>query len=310
MSKLPTITVFGAANVDITGIPYEKLVYKDANMGDMIISAGGVGRNIAENLVRLGFKLDLISVFGDDPLSEFLINDCKSKQINIDHSLYKNNATASTFLAILNTQKDLALGLSAMKLYDNLSKDEFDKILHGKLNSVYTVLDTNFPEAILEHIVNKYPGQKFVLDTVSGKKSYRAENILKHLYILKANLFEAEMLSSQPLISFNRKTLYRLADYFLEQGVKKVFITLGGRGALYACGDNKKIISPVQAKIVNTTGAGDAFVSGLIYADFLNKNCREMTKYAMSAAALTVSYPEAVFPDLNVQSLEEKFKHA
>jgi len=88
MTDKRKITAFGAANVDITGFPMAELVYKDANIGTMHTVAGGVGRNIAENLHLLGFEVNLISVFGDDPLSDFLINDCQKKQLKINQSLF------------------------------------------------------------------------------------------------------------------------------------------------------------------------------------------------------------------------------
>ncbi len=53
-----SICVIGASNVDITGFTKKKLVYKDANIGSMKTSPGGVGRNIAENLHSLGLDVN------------------------------------------------------------------------------------------------------------------------------------------------------------------------------------------------------------------------------------------------------------
>jgi len=202
----------------------------------------------------------------------------------------------------MDTHNDLAVGISAMSLYDDLDSKEFIKNLPDELPSVYSILETNFSSEILQKIVEKYPNQKFVLDTVSGKKALRSLPVLDKIYILKTNLFEAEMISGIQIKSDEDHT--KLVKYFLEQGVQKVFITLGKKGVIY--GNRKTIIRqlPVPAKVINTIGAGDAFVSGLVYADSIYAPIDHMAKYGMKAAALTVSHPEAVNPELNADKLE------
>jgi len=303
MTDKRKISVFGAANVDITGFPKAELIYKDANIGTMHTAAGGVGRNIAENLHLLGFEVNLISVFGDDPLSDFLINDCQKKELNINKSLFLKDTPASTFLAVMDSHNDLAVGISAMGLYDDLNPQDFLKNLPDELPSVYSILETNFSSEILQKIVEKYPEQKFILDTVSGKKALRSLPVLDKIYILKTNLLEAEMISGIHIKTDEDHT--KLVRYFLDQGVQKVFITLGKNGVIYG---NRKTITrqlPIPAKVINTIGAGDAFISGLVYADSMNAPIDQMAKYGMKAAALTVSYPEAVNPALNADKLKE-----
>ena len=302
MSKQPKISIFGAANVDITGFPDNDLIYKDANIGHMKTTAGGVGRNIAENLKHLGFEVELISIFGDDPLSDFLIKDCKTKGLNIDRSLFLKNIPASTFIAILDNHNDLAVGISAMQLYDDVNDALFIANLPEKIDTEYVVLETNLSNRILQAIVQKYPDKKFVLDTVSGKKALRAKAVLKHLYILKTNLLEAETMSGIKVR--NDKDLENVVAYFLAQGVTKVFITLGKQGVIYGSKDLIERQNPVPATVINTIGAGDSFVAGIVYADFLQKNISEMAVFGMRMAELTVNCEEAVNPQ--VQELKDK----
>ena len=297
MSKPTKITVFGAANVDITGFPDAELVFKDSNTGQVKISAGGVGRNIAENLKLLKFDTELIGIFGDDPLSDFLIKDCRTKGLQINRSLFLKNMPASTFIAILDNHNDLAVGISAMQLYDNTVDNLFITNLPDKIDSEYVILETNLSGRILEAIIEKYPGKKLVLDTVSGKKALRAKNILKHLYILKTNLLEAEMLSGIKVQ--NDHDIKKLVSFFIERGVNKVFITLGQQGVIYGTQNIIERQKPVPATIKNTTGAGDSFVAGIVYAGILQKNIRDMATYGMRMAALTVGCEEAVTPKVS-----------
>jgi pseudouridine kinase len=307
MSKTIKISVFGASNVDITGYTKATLIYKDANIGTMKTTSGGVGRNIAENLQRLQFDVELFSVFADDPLSDFLINDCNKKQLKIDRSLIVKDSSASTFIAIMDEHNDLALGISAMDLYDTINENKFIDKLPAKLESIYTVLETNFSSNILQNIIKKYPEQRFVLDTVSGKKALRAIPLLHNLYILKTNLLEAEMISGMKIKT--EQDLKKLTGYFIDKGVKKVFITLGKDGVIY--GDAKGIYhkTSIASKIINTIGAGDSFVAGLIYADAQNKNIHELAQYGMAAAAITVQHTEAVHPGMSPEELTKIIKN-
>ena len=62
INEAPYLVVLGGANVDIVGFTDVPLVLKDSNQGTLKISMGGVGRNIAENLVRLGLNTKLILI--------------------------------------------------------------------------------------------------------------------------------------------------------------------------------------------------------------------------------------------------------
>lgn len=304
MIQNKTITVFGASNVDITGFTEQKLIYGDANIGHTITTPGGVGRNIAENLHRLGFAINLISVFGDDPLSEYLIKSCKELGLRIDDSLFLKNASTATFLAIMDCHNDLALGISAMDIYKKIDLNLFESKLSKIEKTDYTIIETNFTTEILELVVKKSPKTKLVLDTVSGKKALRSIPILPHLYILKTNLLEAQMLSG--INPIDAKSKEELVAYFVELGVTHVFITTGKDGVIYG---NKELISqrePIPSNIINTIGAGDSFVSGIVYADALELDIHKMALYGMASASLNVEFNAAVSTEMNVENLEIK----
>ncbi len=303
----PSIGVLGASNLDITGFPEQELVFEDANIGYTKTSPGGVGRNIAENLIRLGFTVDLISVFGDDPLSKHLIQSCESLGLDTQHSVFLKEASTATFLAIMNAHNDLALGISAMAIYNELHPRMFASKITQLQKSELIVLETNFSKKILEYITKALPNKKFILDTVSGKKALRSAGILSSLYILKTNLLEAQMLSG--LHDTTTKDTDQLVRYFLSQGVKNVFITLGKNGVTY--GNNQVInhLPPIPSSITNTIGAGDSFVSGIIYAETQGMDIHQMALYGMASASINVQYNGAVSPEMTAKNLEQKINN-
>ena len=302
MSKPKIVTIIGAANVDITGFTNQKLIYQDANIGHMKTSPGGVGRNIAENLMRLDLRVNLISIFGDDALSSYIIDSCKDLSLHIEDSLFLKDSATATFLAIMDENNDLALGLSAMDIYDNLKTDFIVSKITQINKSDYVVLETNMPENILQYVVKHAPNPKYVLDTVSGKKALKSKKILPHLYILKTNLLEANMLSD--LCVKNEEDYPKLIQYFLDKGVENVFITLGSQGVIYGNAKGIDRQETIPTKIRNTIGAGDSFVSGIVYADSLDLNIHKAANIGMQCAHINVQYNAAVSPEMCVGNLK------
>ena len=76
--------VIGGVNIDIVGYPYSKLIPQDSNIGGVKLSLGGVGRNIAENLVRLGVDTKLISILGDDIYGKKILDEAKKNRPGYD----------------------------------------------------------------------------------------------------------------------------------------------------------------------------------------------------------------------------------
>ena len=81
------IFVLGAAITDLMGFPVRPVAQSDSVPGKIRKAPGGVGRNLAENLVRLGLPVELITAFGDDSNGRALLKHCQEQQIGIRHSV-------------------------------------------------------------------------------------------------------------------------------------------------------------------------------------------------------------------------------
>jgi len=303
MSDIPKITVIGASNIDLIGFSKDKLIYKDSNIGTIDTIIGGVGRNIAENLKHLGLDVEFLSVFADDEFSIMLKDSCKEFGISIKHSLTIENSKTSLYMAIMDRFNDMALGLTAMDIYNTIPDafilDNLDFIAQND----YCLLETNLPISILELVTEKLPNVRFALEAVSAKKALKAKSILDRLYILKCNYLEAELLSN---IEVKHESDYeKIVAHFLELGVKKVFITLGADGVAY--GDENEIYIAKNNIItpINTNGAGDAFMAGLIYGEVNGMGLYDMMKFASACAQITIMHKNAVHPDINVKRVTD-----
>ena len=300
------VTVIGGANIDIQGVPNSKLNMFDSNPGKIDISLGGVGRNIAENIARLGISTKFISAIGNDLYGEKIISESKLSGINMDDCYIVDNHSTSVYLSILNENKDMQLALSHMDILDKLDTT----YIHSKSNtikdSLAIVLDTNLKQEVIDYIVNTFKGCTFFLDTVSTKKALKIKDILGKFNTIKLNKYEAETLSD---IAINKEDdLKRCSSFFLEKGVKKVFITLGKDGVFCADENNLLNLKGLDIKVVNATGAGDAFTSGLIYSYLNNFDLEQSAKFSTGASLLALSHKNTINPNMSVENIEKLLK--
>lgn len=107
---------------------------------------------------------------------------------------------------------------------------------------------------------------------------------------LTPNETEAEALTGLPVT--DPATAETAARALLARGVGAVIITLGGQGALY-CDGKTTLHSPVFAagKVVDTTGAGDAFNGGLAVALAEGMPIEQALRFASATAGLSVTRP-------------------
>ncbi len=297
MPNKSKITVIGASNIDLIGYPKSKLIYKDANIGTLETKFGGVGRNIAENLARLDFEVEFLSVFGEDDFSKRIIESCNNLGIITKNSLRLKDTNTSIFMAIMDIENDMALAINDMHIYNDIPNSFILNNLHLINKKEFCVLETNMPKHILELVTKQLPDMHFALDAVSGKKALKAKTILGKLTILKCNLLEAELLSN---IKVEQNNDYKkLVEYFVSLGVKKVFITLGKDGIIYgdALGYYQYKIKVIQP--VNTIGAGDSFMAGLLYSESKKFDIHQMVKFANACAQITIQHKNTVHPDMS-----------
>lgn len=300
------VIVIGAAVADITGNVNKNLILSDSNPGKITFTAGGVGRNIAENLARLGVEIDFISAFGNDFYGKGLIENCIKAGISIKNSIIDQKKSSAIYLSVNNHEGDLAIAVSDTDISEIITP-EYLKTKHKTFqNSDIIVLDTNLPEETLEMVCSKYDNKNLFIDFVSTAKAQKIKRFIGKFHTIKPNLIEAEALSGIPFES--DKDLHKMLDFFLKKGVKQVFISLGSRGAFYGNENENGIFESAKISPVNVSGAGDAFISGVVYSYLQNKSLKETACFstAMSIAALLSN--SAVNENINVEYINQIIK--
>lgn len=300
------VSIVGGANVDIQGFPFDKLIPKDSNPGEVKISLGGVGRNIGENLVKLGVSTKLISVVGDDIYGSKILDEAKRIGLNMLDSLILKGEATSTYLSILDESGDMAAAISHMGIYDRMTVDFIKDKRHIIESSRLCIIDTNIPTDVIEYLLTTHKGTDFFLDTVSTTKAKKVKDLIGYFHTIKPNKIEAEMLTGMEIK--NDKDLKSASEYFLKKGVKRVFITLSEGGVFYNDGTHMKHIKAPKIRVVNATGAGDAFIAALAYGHFNEMNIEESARLAVTAAILALSHENTINPNMSIENIDLKMK--
>ncbi len=293
--------VVGAVNMDIGGRPTgQKLISADSNPGQVRMSLGGVGRNIAHNMSLLGLDVRFLTAFGDDVYAQKIAASCGELGIDISQALTLLGGSTSTYLFIADEAGDMALAVSDMEIYDHMTPRWLSSRQSLLQNAQLVVADTNIPADSLRWLAENITPPLFV-DPVSTAKAEKLRPILGRIHTLKPNRLEAELLSGVPIT--DEQSLAAAAQALLATGLRRVFISLGGDG-VYAADHGGSVHLPVYpGEMVNTTGAGDAFMAALAWAYLEGTDLAGTAKAGLAAAAISMAGTETINPALSPQAL-------
>ena len=297
------IFVLGAAITDLMGFPDGHPISGDSVPGNITKTSGGVGRNLAENLVRLGLPVELLTAFGDDDNGKKLMAECQKLEIGIRHSILANGQRGAMHLAVMDSKNDLFAGLADLSVMDNITPDYLDQQRTSLDNASVLVMETNLPGNVIDWIVDQEWEVPLYLDPVSDRLTLRIKEHLGEFHTIKANKRQAEILLGRNIS--RPEDLEEIADKCLRAGVQRLFITLGDAG-VFAADSNKRIqMAAAKVKVVSTTGAGDAFHAGLIWASLRKWSLDDCCRAGLAASTIAVRSLAANNPELAESALLE-----
>ena len=284
------IAVIGGMNMDIGGSAGGTLRLRDSNPGRVTMRPGGVGRNIAHDLRLLGAEVSLVSAVGDDAFGRELLASCEALGLDVSMTQIRPRERSSTYLYVNDDGGDMLLAVSDMDIVDRISPQALEPLL-SRLNGFdAVVLDANLSQAALNFLAQKLTVPLYA-DPVSTAKAGKLLPILPRLRAVKPNLLEARSLTGE------RKP-EQAARALLDQGVQRVFLSLGEEGMLAASGERLLRLPREEALVINTTGAGDAATAAMVWADVHGLDLWQSAKAAQLAGAMTCQCREANNSDL------------
>ena len=284
------VTVVGGANTDICGAPAGCLVRHDSNPGRVTLRHGGVGRNIACDLALLGLKVRFLGAIGEDALGLSVLDGLRAYGVDCSLSRIVKGERSSVYLYVTDERGEMDVGVADMDVTAQITP----AWLRGRLDALNAsdavLLDGNLSAETIEWLA-AHVRVPLYADPVSTAKAPRLLRALDRLTAIKPNLLEARALTG-------RGTPEDCAEALLAAGVKRVYISLGKDGLLAAEGEECIVLPCETLPIVNTTGAGDAALAALIWADRRGRDLTACALAALHAGAVTSTCEEANHPDL------------
>lgn len=327
----PYCVVVGGINIDVQAFCLAAYTEGDSNPGRIERSLGGVGRNIAENLVRLGLRTEMITVLGSSPGWDKLVSRTERAGIGLSHSPRLPGAPLPAYLCILEDNGDLVGAVADMRAVERMRVEhlESQKSLLDKAAAI--IVDGNIPQPCIEWIAERYRAggnggpcgvnsansghhaarPLLVADPVSSAKARRFKACFGRFDIAKPNIAEATVIAGfdgevpiQRLISAMVEASSLPGELYVSRGE-------GGMEVVDHGSATDIPLPPPQRRphSVNRSGAGDAACAALVWASVHAGSAglrpQDKAKIALSAALHASSSKHPVNPELNEESLCE-----
>ena len=289
------VSVIGGANVDMSATLNDAFIAADSNPGHVEVGYGGVARNIAHDLSLLGARTQLLTVFGGDLFGGLLHDYCKQQGIDVHLSERESSLRSGIYLCLNNHGGEMIAAVADTEAIRAITPEWLAKRI-GEINlSEYIIADTNVSEDGIRYLMENVTAPLFI-DGVSSTKAHRVVNALRkaklpYLHTLKLNLKEA-------LAVTGTATYAEAAQQLLNLGVAHVYITLSADGVYCRNAAEEWLYPALPGDIVNTTGAGDAFLAGVVYAHAKGIDFPQTAQYGLMAARATLQSSKAVNPDI------------
>ncbi|MEZ4776848.1 MAG: carbohydrate kinase family protein [Bacteroidia bacterium] len=287
------ITVIGGIIMDIKAHPKSLLRLYSSNPARMTYSPGGVGRNIAENLSRLGAPVVLMGMVGDDSMGEKLLTATQVAGVNTEWVRKEKNATTSVDINFMDNGGDLYLSYTDMDIASKIDIRYLQSCTAVMAESTYLVADTNIPIESLQYLVSfsKSHNIPLIIDPVSYEMTEKVARLSGDIFLITPNQAEWEI----------------FRDLNGTPHIQEVVVTAGADGVRWFSGDLEagQSYPAFPARVEDALGAGDALVSGLVYGLFMGKTLYEAIHWGMAAATLTLETTETVNKEISSEAIQQ-----
>ncbi|KSU61925.1 sugar kinase [[Bacillus] enclensis] len=301
------VMCIGGANIDRKLQLHDEFLPETSNPAVSSQASGGVARNIAENLGRIGLQSCLLTVVGDDTEGSWLLNQTRNfVDVSASVSLFKH--TTGTYSAILNKQGEMMFALADMELNESVDIGFIEKRWGTIASSEMVLLDTNFPADVLSYIIKRCQSEGIPLTVVpvSAPKVKKLPPSLEGVTWFICNKGEAEAYLGMTIDT--EGDYFKAAKIITQKGAERVVITRGDKGLVYyRVYKEASAILPPEVKVIDVTGAGDALVAGIIYGYLKGSDTEGACRIGITCSSLTLQSAHTVSPSLTKGKLQQYF---
>ena len=276
------IIVIGSINVDYIGTTKYELMLGESHPGSVSIQAGGVARNIVENLARVKADVTFVTAVGKDFYGQKYKSDLEELGVKIIMPKKTEQYNSSIYLAINDKEGQMVYSVVNTDIVSLINKEYISTIIDTMNTFDYVLIDTNLDSDTIDYLFERV-NKPIICDAVSTIKADKLRNHLDKIYILKVNENEYSHLESD--LNENIPT--------------NLIITNGSKPVIYITKTFTKQYQPKQKKdIKSTTGAGDSFVAGVISGILDGLQIEDGIKRGLDFSYQTLDVTGAVNPNI------------
>jgi pseudouridine kinase len=305
-----SVLVVGGAVLDTKVRTAGRPVLGTSNPGTASATVGGVGRNIAENLGRLGRPTVLVAAVGDDPAGDTVVQRTSAAGVECRHVVVSPHPTG-TYAAVLDESGDLHIAGADMRATDELAVPDLAVVptLLGGADAL--VVDANLDATVVRWLLSaaQDAGVRAVFEPVSVAKATAAAPVLDgsvRVHTVTPNVDELAALVGHP-VGDTVEAVRAAADDLHARGVEHVWVRRGTRGSLLSVagpgdagspGSRAVLVGAPEVEVADVTGAGDSMTAGYVHALLDGADVVEAARYGQVLAALTCASADTVRADL------------
>ncbi|MFZ6873313.1 PfkB family carbohydrate kinase [Undibacterium sp. Di27W] len=303
------VVCIGGANIDRKLRTLGPVQMGTSNPVSQHEAFGGVARNIAENLARLGLPTRLLCAVGDDAAGQSLLAHAQAVGIDIKACLQAAGMHSGSYTALLNDEGDMVLALAHMECCEALTPDYLHSRQPQRGHAAFTIADLNLPTDSIGLLLQEAHQQAMplMMVAVSEPKMARLPQDLRGLRLLLLNLGELEAAVAHRINS--DAEMAAACQQLQQRGVQDVIVTMGVDGVSYTssdAGQGMRHLPAPAAAVRDATGAGDAFAAGVAWSlyrepDDLGLAC----EYGLKLAKLTLESDATVAATISPTIFEE-----
>jgi ribokinase len=267
---------FGALNVDkLFKVNKIAAAEEESFIENCVEACGGSAANTAVGLARLGCKVGFIGKVGCDREGKMLLRDFRREGVDTSGVIRAKRGKSGSVMGFVDKDGARALCIDS-GVNDTIKLREVDagyvlqsEFLHltsfvgEKSFRTQKKLVTALPETVK---VSFDPGVLYARRGLAQLKS-----MIEKTHVLMPNIVELELLTGE-------KDYCKGADSLISEGAKIVAVKLGSNGCYVTDGRERHLIEAFKIKVVDTTGAGDAFCAGFLYGLLNSKSLYECGK--------------------------------
>jgi pseudouridine kinase len=289
-----TIACIGGAHRDHHAVLHAPSIPGTSNPGSVFADDGGVARNVAVNLARLGRSVLLCSRVGNDEAGRVLLAESPGASLI---TVSDRRPTAS-YTAILEPTGELVIGLADMDIYDELRPGILEPALPTLREAAFWFLDANLPTDTIAWLLAAAGEIPTAMDAVSVAKSQRLARVLPEIRYLFCNVAQAAAIAatavSQPAAA---------AESLRQAGSRAGIVSAGAAGIAVYEGSTVQTIPALPATPRDVTGAGDALAAGVLFGLTERLDLFASARLGLAAAAIGVESQGSTAAELSREAV-------